>query len=141
MIDDSKVYDIYDKFGVEDNEVVIEQFTKIISDNETSNIVKSKAYCGMGDLIIFFDPFSREDGGYGYYKKALEYDPNNLVARIGICIVFDAYPEPYSEIVPEKEYLENLAILLDKFYEIDENNKKNVIQLMKSFVQNRLESI
>jgi len=95
-----------------------------------------------GDLIIFLDPHSSEDAGYGYYKKALEYDENNLDARIGICIIFDKYPAPDNNILTEREYFENLDILFDKFGEIsDEDKKKNIIQLMRNLVKYRLKNI
>lgn len=140
-IEENKIYDIYDKFGIEDNEVIIKELTKIINDNTVSDNIKSKAYCGIGDLIIFLDPHSYDDSGYKYYKKALEYDSNNLSARVGLCIIFDEYPAPKNNIISEKEYLENLNILLESFYEIkDENLQKNIIQLMKNLVKYRLKN-
>lgn len=142
MIDENTVYDIYDKFAIEDNEVIIEEFNKIIEDVNTSNTIKSKACCGIGDLIIFLDPDYCDDAGYRYYKKALEYDENNLDARVGICIIYDKYPAPDNSILTEREYLENLDILFDKFDEIsDEDKKKNIIQLMKNLVKSRLKNI
>lgn len=142
MIDEDNVYDIYDKFGIESNEVLIEEFKKLISDNESSHIIKSKAYCGIGDLISFLEPALSEDAGYKYYKKSLEYDNENIDARVGICIIFGDYPAPEYEIVTEKEYLEQLQILINKFSKInDEKRKENIIELMKGLVEYKLKKL
>ena len=141
-MDENKVYSIYDKFGIEENELIIKQFKDIINDSTSSDEIKSKAYCGIGDLIIFFDPHSYDDAGYRYYRKALEYDDNNLDARVGICIIFDKYPSPVNNIISEKEYLENLDILINNFDVIDdEDKKKNIIQLIKNLIKYRLKNI
>lgn len=142
MIDENTIYDIYKKFGVEKTDVIIEEFSKIIEDDNTSNIIKSKACCGIGNLIIFLDPDYYDDAGYGYYKKALEYDEYNLDARLGICLVYDSYPEPDNSILTERECLENLDVLCDKFDEIrDESKKKTIIQLLMNLVKYRLKKI
>lgn len=121
--------------------MVIEEFTEIINDDTVPNNIKSKAYCGIGDFIIFFDKLSYDDAGYEYYKKALEYDSKNLNARVGLCIIFDEYPAPKNNIISEKEYLENLNILLENFYESkDENLQKNIIQLMKNLFEYKLKN-
>ncbi|WP_238918610.1 hypothetical protein [Clostridium sp. YIM B02555] len=44
--------------------------------------------------------------------------------------------------ITEEEYLEHLQILINKFDEItDENKKSNIIQLMKNLVEYRLKII
>lgn len=139
MIEENSIYDIYDRFGIEDNEVLIENFKIIIRDECCSNAIKSKAYCGIGDVICFLEPALSDDAGYKYYKKALEYDEENIDARVGICIIFGDYPAPENEILTEKEYLEQLQILINKFDKIeDQKRKDNIIQLMKSLIEYRL---
>lgn len=62
-------------------------------------------------------------------------------ARVGICIIFYEYPAPKYNVTTE-EYLEHLRILINKFDEItDENKKSNIIQLMKNLVECRLKII
>ena len=142
MIDENDVYRIYDKFGIKDTNSVIEEFNKIIKDDSVSSVIKSKAYCGIGDVIAFLEPELHDDCGYEYYKKALEYDEDNLDARVGICVIFDQYPAPKYNVITEEEYLEHLQILINKFDKItDENKRSNIIQLMKNLVEYRLKMI
>lgn len=93
-------------------------------------------------MISFLELHSSEDAGYGYYKKALEYDENNIDARVGICIIFDKYPAPINTILTEKEYMEHLRILINEFDKIgDEKRKKNIIKLVKDLIEYRLKMI
>jgi len=139
MINENKIVELYSKFGSEDDEVLIEEFKRIIEDMSTSNLIKSEAYCGIGDVISLMAPELGDDLGYTYYKKALEYDNNSLDARIGICMIYTSYSAPIDSIIDEDEYLENLKMLIDKYDEInDERIKKNIVQLMKNLVNHRI---
>ncbi|OOM15889.1 hypothetical protein [Clostridium saccharobutylicum] len=139
MIDDNKIVELYNKFGIEDDEKLIEEFKKIIQSEDVSSLIKSEAYCGIGDVISLMAPELGEDLGYKYYKKALEFNENNLYARVGICIIYTSYSAPINSILNEEEYLENLEILINKYDEInDKGMKANIIQLMKNLIGHRI---
>jgi len=139
MINENKIIELYSQFGIEDDEILIEEFNKIIEDRSASNLIKSEACCGIGDVISLIAPELGEDLGYTYYKKALEYDNNSLDARIGICMIYTSYSAPIDSILDENEYLENLKILIEKYDEIsDKRIKKNIVQLMKNMVNHRI---
>ena len=137
-MDEEYIKNIYIKFMEEDNEVLVEEFKKVIASEEASDIIKSEAYCGIGDIINFLAPEISEDLGYKYYKKALEYDENNLYARVGICVIYTSYSAPTDSIFPESEYLKHLKILVDEYDNVDDDMKQNIFQLLKDLVEHRI---
>ncbi len=138
MMDEEYIKNIYKKFMEEDNEVLVEEFKKVIASEEASDIIKSEAYCGIGDIINLLAPYISDDLGYKYYKKALEYDENNLYARVGICIIYTSYSAPTDSIFPESEYLKHLKILVDEYDNVDDDMKQNIFQLLKDLVEHRI---
>ncbi|MEI3336720.1 MAG: hypothetical protein ACLR02_15150 [Clostridium sp.] len=138
MIDENYINSIYEKFSIEDDEVLINKFKEIIKCKDASDIIKSEAYCGIGDIINFLAPEISEDLGYKYYKKALEYDENNLYARVGICVIYTSYSAPTDSIFPESEYLKHLKILVDEYDNVDDDMKQNIFQLLKDLVEHRI---
>ena len=82
MIDENYINSIYEKFSIEDDEVLINKFKEIIKCKDASDIIKSEAYCGIGDIINFLAPEISEDLGYKYVSVKDFTSTKNIILLV-----------------------------------------------------------
>lgn len=136
---DERIHYLRKQIGIIEENKLIEEYKKIINNKDVSNNIKSKAYYAIGEVIEVIAPHLSEDNGYSYFKKAIEYDEENIEASIGICRIFNKYPAPFNSLVTEEENLNNLIKLLKNMNEVnDENIKGNIMSVVQSYLKVKL---
>lgn len=135
MVDYKEQYKQLEKqFGELDSEELIGRIEVFIENHELDAQIKSRALSFIGSIICHLSPYLRDDCGYSYFKEALKIDPDNYDAILGICLIFNTYPYPFSKIVTEIEYLEYVGKLISDFEFLDERNKFNALETIGSYL-------
>lgn len=122
-----------DEFGISDSEELIRKIKILVEYPSIESTFKSKGLCLIGSIICYLSPHLEEDNGYKYFKKALEFNDNNYDAILGICSIFNTYPYPFNTIVTEIEYLSYIRKLIDNYELLEERQRSNVLQSIRSY--------
>lgn len=138
---EQEINELQEQFGVMDSEKLIEKIKLIVKNPLVESSIKSNGLCLIGSIICYLSPHLEDDNGYSYFKKALAFNEDNYDAILGICSIFDTYPYPFNSIVTEVEYLSYIRKLVEKFEYLEERQKFNVLQSIKSYSSYRTKVI
>ncbi|WP_432663374.1 hypothetical protein R9X47_22685 [Wukongibacter baidiensis] len=134
MVDYMQQYKEFEKqFGKLDSEELINQIQSFIVNHELDLQTKSKFLSLIGGIICDLSTYLKDDCGYSYFREAIEVDANNYDAILGVCSIFNTYPYPFNKIVTEVEYLSHVEKLINDFELLENNQKLNALQTIKSY--------
>ena len=132
-----------------DEEKAFNLFLSAGEDLSLTDIVRSEAYRGAGEVIYHCAPyFGKGDAGYSFFKKSIELDKDNLKSRESLCFLFF---DPEGQVdTNEKEFLENILYLmncdfsqiLDRYDDEEIKTIKEELQkLIKYFLNQKLDKL
>lgn len=141
MTYERELNELKEQFGIMDSEELIERVKLIVNNPLVKSSVKSNGLCLIGSIICYLSPYLEDDNGYSYFKKALEFYENNYDAILGICFIFNTYPYPFNTIVTELEYFSYIQKLIEEFELLEEKQRFNVLQSIKSYSSYRMKIV